>query len=58
MVHGSAKHGKSGLEAEQSWDAHESTSLEAKELKEQVTDGPRGSIWQVDSDQIIGDPDV
>ena len=27
------------LEAEQSWDAHESTSLEAKELGEQVTDG-------------------
>ena len=41
MLQGHARYGKSGLEAEQLWDTHESSSLEAKELGEQVTDGPR-----------------
>ena len=41
MLQGSAKHGKSGLQAKQPRDARESTILEAKELGEQVTDGPR-----------------
>ena len=29
-----------GLRVEQLWDVSESASLEAKELREQVTDGP------------------
>ena len=40
MLQGRARYGKSKLEAEQLWDAHEFVSLEAKELWEQVIDGP------------------
>ena len=39
MLYGCAKDRKSGLEVEQTWDACESTSLEAKVLREQVTYG-------------------
>ena len=41
MLQGLARYGKFELKAEQSWDTHESASLETKELKEQVIDGPR-----------------
>ena len=40
-MQGRARHVMSGLGVEQPWDARESSSLEAKELKGQVTDGPR-----------------
>ena len=39
MLQGHARCGKSGLGAEQLWNAHEFTSFEAKELREQVTNG-------------------
>ena len=39
MMQGRARYRKSGLEAKQPWDTRESTSLEAKELDEQVTYG-------------------
>ena len=41
MLHGHASYGKFRLEAEQLWDARESTSLEARVLGEQVTYGPK-----------------
>ena len=40
MVQGHARYDKSRLEKEQIWDTLESISIEAKELGEQVTDGP------------------
>ena len=39
MLEGRARHEMSELETEQPWDASEFTSLEAKELGEQVIDG-------------------
>ena len=44
MLKGRTRYGKSRLEVEQPWDAHESNSLEAKELGMQVTDGPRNYL--------------
>ena len=41
MLQGRARHEMPGLEAEQPWDTRESTSLEAKEFGEQVTDGAK-----------------
>ena len=41
MVQGRNKLGMSELGVELSWDARQSASLEAKELEEQVTDGPK-----------------
>ena len=39
MLQGCVNDGKSGLEVEQSWEAHEFTSLEAEALGKQVTYG-------------------
>ena len=44
------------LEIEQPWDTREYASLEAKELREQVIDGPR--IYLVDNDHILKDLDI
>ena len=41
MLEECTRYGKSKLEVEQPWEAREFASLEAKELGEQVTDGPR-----------------
>ena len=40
-MQGRARLEESGLGLELSCDTHQSTSLEAKELKEQVIDGPK-----------------
>ena len=39
MLQGHARYGKSRLEAEQPWNVRQSTSLEAKVLREKVTYG-------------------
>ena len=39
-MQGRARLGESGLGVELTWDARQSTRLEAKELEEKVTDGP------------------
>ena len=39
-MQGRARLGESGLGLELMWDTRQFASLEAKELKEQVTDGP------------------
>ena len=41
MLQGRTRYGKSELEAKESWDTCQFASLEANELGEQVTDGPR-----------------
>ena len=41
MLQGHAKHGTFGLGAKLMWDARQFASLKAKELVEQVTDGPK-----------------
>ena len=45
MVQGRARLGVSELGAELTWDLRQSTSLEAKELREQIADETEMIIW-------------